>query len=146
MRATSGCEPGRAEVAAAVGLALEEYEQILHRLESGKQPSLPSDDPSADANEELERIPSKDMTPYDACSRKEDFALLREYLERLKPRQSRVLRLYYFGGLGLKEIGAQLGVGEARVSQIHKQAISEIRRMMATEERESSKFPSSMVQ
>lgn len=146
LRATSGCEPGRAEVAAAVGLALEEYEQILHRLESGKQPSLPSDDPNADASEELERIPSKDMTPYDACSRKEDFALLREYLERLKPRQSRVLRLYYFGGLGLKEIGAQLGVGEARVSQIHKQAISEIRRMMATEERESSKSPSSMVQ
>lgn len=145
LRAKGGREPGHDEVAAAVGLGIEEYERILHRLESGKQPSVPSDDPLADPHEELERVPSTDMTPYEICSQREDYTLLRSYIGQLKPRHGQVLHLYYFKGLGLKEIGSRLGVGEARVSQIHKQAVSELKRMMAVRE-PAARQASSMVQ
>src|ERR1700742_1494250 len=132
LRATSGKEPEREEIAHAVGLGLAEYDRTLHRLESAKQPSLQSENHDSDPTDELSQIPTKDQTPYEACAKKEDFKLLRTYIKELKPRQRRVLELYYFHEMGLKEIGEQMGVGEARISQIHKQAVIELRRLIAT--------------
>ena len=60
--------------------------------------------------------------------------------------QKRVLQLYYFGDKGLKEIGEELGVGEARVSQIHKQAVIELRRMIAANKRAVAPSVSTMIQ
>jgi RNA polymerase sigma factor for flagellar operon FliA len=146
LRATSKCEPTREEIAQAVGLGLAEYDRTLHRLESGKQPSLQSEDHDSDPTEELNQLPSKDQTPYEACSKGEDFKLLRKYIKELKPRQRRVLELYYFKEVGLKEIGEQMGVGEARISQIHKQAVSELRQLIATGTRTRVSNVSTMVQ
>lgn len=132
LRATAGKEPEREEIARAVGLGLAEYDRTLHRLESAKQPSIQAENNNAEPNDELSQLPAKDQTPYEACSRKEDFKLLRTYIKELKPRQRRVLELYYFQEMGLKEIGEQMGVGEARISQIHKQAVLELRRLINT--------------
>src|SRR5215467_3345700 len=87
LRGIKGREPGRDEVAEAVGLGLAEYEKTLHRLESAKQPALQSDDHEADPSEELNQLPSKDATPYELCSKNQDFKLLRIYLKDLKLRQ-----------------------------------------------------------
>src|SRR5262249_522254 len=124
-------EPSREEIADAVGLGLAEYDQTLQRLESGKQPTVPSGVQETDPQDEFSRIASKDETPFEACSKREDFALFRRFIAELKPRRRQVLQLYYFHELGLKEIGDRLGVGEARVSQIHKQAIEELKRIIA---------------
>jgi RNA polymerase sigma factor FliA len=94
----------------------------------------------------LNQLPSKDQTPYEACSKGEDFKLLRKYIKERKPRQRRVLELYYFKEVGLKEIGEQMGVGEARISQIHKQAVSELRQLIATGTRTRVSNVSTMVQ
>lgn len=146
LRGVKGIEPGREEIAEAVGLGLAEYEKTLQRLESGKQPSMQSDDQDGDPQEELAQIPSKDLSAFDACCKKEDFKLLRTYISQLKARQKRVLQLYYFGDKGLKEIGEELGVGEARVSQIHKQAVIELRRMINANKRVVAANVSTMVQ
>lgn len=131
LRAESGAEPSRAEIAGAVGLGLAEYERTLYRLEAGKQSPSSLTDRDAEFSDEVDSIPSPDQTPFEFCSRREDLKLLRAHIERLKPRQRQVLQLHYFAEMGLKEIGAQMGVGEARISQIHKQAITELRRMIA---------------
>jgi RNA polymerase sigma factor for flagellar operon FliA len=131
LRAKTGCEPVREEIAEAVGLGLVDYDRALHRLESGKQPSLQSDDRDSEPSNELNQLPSKDQTPFDACCKNEDFTLVRRYIKELKPRQRQVLELYYFKEIGLKKIGEQMGVGEARISQIHKEAVTELRRMIA---------------
>lgn len=146
LRARKGSEPGREEIAQAVGMGLAEYDRTLHRLESAKQPSLQSDDHDSDPSEELNQLPSKDQTPFEACCKTEDFKLLRTYIKELKPRQRRVLELYYFKEMGLKEIGEEMGVGEARISQIHKQAVTELRRMIATRTRVVASSVSTMVQ
>jgi RNA polymerase sigma factor for flagellar operon FliA len=146
LRGIQGKEPSREQIAEAVGLGLQEYDRTMHRLESGKQPSLQSDDQDSDAIDELAQIPSKDKTPYELCSKREDFKHLRSYICKLKSRQKQVLQMYYFKDMGLKEIGEHLGVGEARVSQIHKQAVTELRRMISVPQRRGSSNVSTMVQ
>ncbi len=145
LRAGSGQEPSREQIAASVGLGLAQYDRTLQRLESGKQPAVQSCDHDAETSDEMSKLPSKDESPYDICSKKEDFTALRSYLSQLKPRYREVLELYYFKDMGLKMIGERLGVGEARISQIHKQAIIELRKLVATGRRVAPRA-STMVQ
>ena len=130
LRARSGAEPSREEIAEAVGVGLAEYERILERLESGKPTASCVNEEEDTTPDEINCLPSKDESPYEACSRKEDTRLLKARINQLKPRHQEVLRLYYFQDMGLKEIGACLGVGEARVCQLHKQALGELRRLV----------------
>jgi len=146
LRAATGEEPSREEVAVSVGLGLAAYERMLHRLESAKQPSLQSDDHDSDPSDELNKIPAKGQTPFEACSKGEDLKLMRSYIGQLKSRQRQVLQLYYFQDMGLREIGERLGVGEARISQIHKQAVLELRRMIASHRRIPATNVSTLVQ
>jgi RNA polymerase sigma factor for flagellar operon FliA len=50
-----------------------------------------------------------------------------EALADLPEREKQVLVLYYYEELTMKEVGAVLGVGESRVSQIHSLAITRLR-------------------
>jgi DNA-directed RNA polymerase specialized sigma subunit len=56
------------------------------------------------------------------------------------------LELYYFKEMGLREIGEQIGVGEARISQIHKQAVTELRWLISSRTRVPAAAVSAMVQ
>jgi RNA polymerase sigma factor for flagellar operon FliA len=131
LRAESGTEPDRQQIAEAVGLGLAAYERTLQRLESSKQPATHPDKMDSDFNDELAQIPSPDASPFELFCKREDFKVLKSYIAKLKSKQRQVLELYYFQDLGLKEIGTRLGVGEARISQIHKQAILELRRLIS---------------
>jgi RNA polymerase sigma factor FliA len=145
LRATAGEEPSRENIAQAVGLGLMEYEQILHRLESGKPSGAHCNDEKEKMTDEINELPSGDESPFDACSKGEDMRMLEAHIRQLKPRQQQVLRMYYFKDLGLKEIGHKLGVGEARICQIHKQAVTELRRLM-DRKRVAAPVVSTMVQ
>jgi RNA polymerase sigma factor for flagellar operon FliA len=48
-------------------------------------------------------------------------------LEDLDEKEKQVVTLYYLEELTMKEVGAVLGVGESRVSQIHSAAIVRLR-------------------
>ncbi len=70
-------------------------------------------------------------TPLDDAMRQESIDLLAEAIRRLPEAQQRVLHLYYYEELTLKEIGAVLEVSESRICQIHKEATKKLRAMMA---------------
>jgi RNA polymerase sigma factor for flagellar operon FliA len=140
LRGQARREPSREEIAEAVGLGLAAYDQTMQRLEAAKQPAMQASEQDLDPCDELSQIPSKGHTPFEACSKNEDLAHMRSHIMHLKPRYRRVLHLYYFKEMGLKEIGEELGVGEARVSQIHKQAIEELRRITQSSQTGST-FP-----
>jgi RNA polymerase sigma factor for flagellar operon FliA len=141
----NGEEPSKEEIAEAVGLGLDEYDRTLHHLESGKQLPSRSTYDSAEVDD-VDRLPSPSETPYEACRKSEDARVLRSFLDQLQPRLRKILRLYYFEELGLKEIGDRLGVGEARISQLHKQAVLELRRLIASNRRTPAARTSTMVQ
>jgi RNA polymerase sigma factor for flagellar operon FliA len=52
-------------------------------------------------------------------------------IEELPERERQLLALYYYEELTMKEAGAVLGIGEARVSQLHSAAIIRLRARMA---------------
>lgn len=146
LRTTTGQEPSSEEIAQAVGMGLAEYEQARQRLECGQQSMTRLDATDPDATNELNQIPSKDESAFDVCSKSETAKVLRSYIEQLAPRLREVVKLYYFEELQLKEIGRRLGVGEARISQILKQAGIELRRLMDSGKRTPSRNISTMVQ
>jgi RNA polymerase sigma factor for flagellar operon FliA len=55
-------------------------------------------------------------------------------LAQLPARERRIVGLYYFGDVTMKQIGEQIGVNESRVSQLHARAIQRLRRLLATTE------------
>ena len=52
---------------------------------------------------------------------------LQEAIEELSEREQTILSLYYVEELNMKEVAAVLGVGEARVSQLHTKIILKLR-------------------
>ena len=56
-----------------------------------------------------------------------DPAAIAERIARLPDRGKRVVSLYYYDQLTMREIGEVLGVSESRVSRLHKQAITRLR-------------------
>lgn len=79
---------------------------------------------------EADRTPadkSSEGNPLSALSRKRVAAMLRQELDLLPERDRLVLHLHYFKGMRLKEIGRFLGVSEARISQIHHRALSQLK-------------------
>src|SRR5947208_13481307 len=58
LRATTGEEPSKAQIAEAVGLGLGEYDRALHRLESSKQPVVQADDRESEPADEISQLPS----------------------------------------------------------------------------------------
>lgn len=146
LRAATGYEPSSEEIAQAVGIGLEEYEQARQRLESGQQSVSRQDENSSDGTDELYQLPAKDESAFEVCSKRETAKVLRSYIDQLTPRLREVIKLYYFEDLQLKEIGRRLGVGEARVSQILKQASIELRQLMDAGKRTPAKKVSTLVQ
>jgi RNA polymerase sigma factor FliA len=56
--------------------------------------------------------------------------ILAEELDKIPERQKLVLTLYYHEDMNMKEIAKALGITEARVCQIHSQALLNLRASM----------------
>ena len=72
----------------------------------------------------------EELSPYSLCYQKEVLELLRNSVDQLSDRERHILALYYYEELTMKEIGIVLGVGEARVSQLHSAAVRKVRTYM----------------
>jgi RNA polymerase sigma factor FliA len=81
-------------------------------------------------------------TPYCLCLKSEMRELLAKAIQDLPAKEQQVLSLYYFEELTMKEVGAVLGVGESRVSQIHSMAMLRLRGRMKELTRDASIAPS----
>ncbi len=85
---------------------------------------LPTDE---DGQECLEAAPERQ-----AVDNEDLLARLREEIDRLPARMRTVMALYHYEGLKMREIGERLGLTESRVSQIHSNAVSRLRRVLKT--------------
>lgn len=135
LRALTREEPETTAVAEAAGMTIAEYHRTLQRLESGRHMPLAwEEDEAAD---EVGNLPSSEESPFQVCSRRERWERLNCHIEGLKPRLREVLYLYYFEELGFREIGTRMGVGEARICQMHKEALQMLRRKAENENRDT---------
>ncbi len=128
LTARLGHAPGEHEVAAAMGLDLETYQQLLGDLKGLEIGTLHMERNEDSGEEELAYVPGRpDEDPLFRCLRGEMEERLGDAIANLPDRERLVMTLYYFEEMTMREIGLALGVVESRVSQVHASAVVHLR-------------------
>jgi RNA polymerase sigma factor for flagellar operon FliA len=126
----SATEP---ELAHVMEMTLEEFQHMLDDIRGLEVASLQveslEDGRTTDLSENLPGPANQD--PLLLCMQQERKHMLAGAIAQLPPREQEVLALYYQEELTMKEVGAVLGVGESRVSQIHSAAVARLRVLLA---------------
>jgi RNA polymerase sigma factor for flagellar operon FliA len=122
--------PTPLEIAKALRLSLTQYEELLEEIRPATFVCLDSAN-AGDESGENSRYDSiaddSQEDPVDGAARRELIQLIAARLQHLPEIQRKVLALYYFEDLRLREIAEAFGVTESRICQIHAQAILAIR-------------------
>ena len=128
-----GRSPQESEIAAELGMALDDYQSLLGKVR-GTQLVYLEDIGGSDSEGGDDYL---DRHVADAGA--DPFALLRDQrlrlalvdaIKNLPEREQYVMGMYYEHDMNLKEIAAVLGVTESRVCQLHSQAIARLRTKM----------------
>jgi RNA polymerase sigma factor for flagellar operon FliA len=128
LRRELGHEPSLADLAAKIGSDEKRLGRTIVRINA-----IESTSPLAN-NENLDEstlptalIPSEPEQPDEAYERQETKERVCAAIASLPPREQKVIGLYYYGEATMKQIGAEIGVNESRVSQLHARAIRRLR-------------------
>lgn len=124
-----GHTPSESELAEALGMELRQLQQLVGELDGLEVGSLRVESPRDGKEEDLcEYLPNApEDTPFFLCLRSEMKGLLTQVVAELPEKERQVLALYYYEELTMKEVGAVMGIGESRVSQIHTMAVIRLR-------------------
>ena len=132
LRRELGHEPSLADLAAKVGSDEKRLGRTIVRINA-----IESTSPLAN-NENLDEsllptalIPSAPEQPDSAYQRQETKDRVSAAIASLPPREQKVIGLYYYREATMKQIGAEIGVNESRVSQLHARAIRRLRDALA---------------
>ena len=121
VEARRGAEATETEVAAHMGVTLEEYQRIVQ--DSLGCQLLRLNDADDGDESPLDRLPDGAPDPAAATLENSLRQAIIDAMQDLPERERLVLSLYYEQELNLKEIGAVLKVTESRVCQLHGQAL-----------------------
>jgi RNA polymerase sigma factor FliA len=138
LRHQKGKEPTLGEIAEEMGLSEDQADDIIAQMQTAQVLSLNDYLPSDEEGTETRKMdvtanaaaPSPDQAAVDE-ERKE---LLVEAILALPDQQQKVLNLYYYEELTLKEIGMVLDVTESRICQIHGAAMKKLRKVLREKE------------
>jgi RNA polymerase sigma factor for flagellar operon FliA len=123
-----GRAAGEGEVAAEMGLGLEEYQQLLGELKGLEVGTLHMERNEDSGEEELAYVPGRpEEDPLFRCLRGELQGRLTDAIANLPDRERLVMTLYYYEEMTMREIGLALGVVESRISQVHASAVVHLR-------------------
>jgi len=128
LRLALGHEPSLADLAAAVGSDEKRLGKTIVRINTIESTSpLSCGDNVDEAQLPAVFVPAEPERPDHAYERGEVRNRVRTAIETLPARERRVICLYYYEEVTMKEIGAELGVNESRVSQLHARALRRLR-------------------
>jgi len=125
VEAREGREAREAEIAAAMGVPIEEYQRIVQDSSSCQVASM---DDMTDAAAVADRNANPLLDAENGALR----SAVAEAITGLPERERLVMSMYYDDELNLKEIGAVLGISESRVCQLHGQALVRLRSRLRT--------------
>jgi len=134
LRLELGYEPSLADLAARVGSDEKRLGRTIVRINTIESTSPASaGDHVSEASLPAVLVPSEPEAPDAAYVRTETRERVHRAIASLPKRERRLISLYYFGDVTMKQIGAELGVNESRVSQLHARAIQRLRQALACE-------------
>ena len=117
--------PTDADIAEELDLPIEAYHKISSEVASVKL--LSPDELNSPELNDFADIPSTERSPDEEIHESDLQKILTQAIEELPEKEQLVMSLYYDEEMNLKEIGAIIGVGESRVSQLHGQAVARLR-------------------
>jgi RNA polymerase sigma factor for flagellar operon FliA len=125
-----GRAPEAEEIAAALGMTLDEYAQTVSSV--GTTSLVPAADLGFGKGEEA--LSGDDILsdggesgPMSKVLRKEKVEILARAIEQLPEKERIVVSFYYFEGLTMREMATALRLTEGRISQLHSQAMLRLR-------------------
>ncbi|SDJ70840.1 RNA polymerase sigma factor WhiG [Streptomyces indicus] len=128
--------PSEAEVAAEMGIAVEELHAVFSQLSLANVVALEELLHVGGEGDRLSLMDTLEDTaadnPVEVAEDRELRRLLARAINTLPDREKTVVTLYYYEGLTLAEIGNVLGVTESRVSQIHTKSVLQLRAKLAS--------------
>jgi RNA polymerase sigma factor FliA len=138
-----GHPPTEEQMALALGLTPDKYRAWLDEIRPAAFVCLDAaSGATADGATPHESIPDDSQEdPSDGASRNELKQIIAHRIRQLPPTQQKVLALYYFEDLRLREIAEAFGLTESRISQIHAQAVLAIRSFIERHEGGAQSLP-----
>jgi RNA polymerase sigma factor FliA len=128
LRRELGHEPSMADLAARVGSDEKRLSRTIVRINTIEATSpLNTGEHMDESSLPTVLVPSEPESPDAAYERCETRDRVRAAIQSLPWRERKVIGLYYYGEVTMKHIGAEIGVNESRVSQLHARAIRRLR-------------------
>ncbi len=126
LRQRLGREPTEAELAAGMGMSAEEYQSLATVVWL----PLAEGDDARPTGASVEALLSAAPNAEEQRIDREDRRQIQAAISSLPERQRLVVTLSYTQGMTLARIGELLGVSESRVSQIRKQALTRLKKLV----------------
>jgi RNA polymerase sigma factor for flagellar operon FliA len=128
LRRELGHEPSMADLAARVGSDEKRLSRTIVRINTIEATSpLATGEHLDESSLPTALVPSEPDAPDAAYEKMEVRERVRAAIRLLPARERKVIGLYYYGEVTMKQIGAEIGVNESRVSQLHARAIRRLR-------------------
>lgn len=128
LRRELGHEPSLADLAAKVGSDEKRLSRTIVRINTIESTSpLASADRLSEGSLPPVLMPAEPDTPDAIYEKTEIRDRVRAAIQALPWRERKLIGLYYYGEVTMKQIGAEIGVNESRVSQLHARAIRRLR-------------------
>jgi RNA polymerase sigma factor for flagellar operon FliA len=125
LRSRLGREPEDEEVAQELEVGIEEYFRILHRGAGAGLLSI--EELLADGGGKLNGQGVEAASPLDELKVKEVKRVVASALKGLSEIEQKVVALYYYEDLTLREIAEVFHLTESRICQIHSKAVMRLR-------------------
>lgn len=134
LRRELGAEPSLADLAARVGSDEARLGRTIVRINTIESTSPLSAGENVDGSSlPAALVPSEPPAPDKSFEEKEVRDRIRAAIASLPPRERRVVAMYYYAEATMKQIGAEIGVNESRVSQLHARAIARLRKALGAD-------------
>jgi RNA polymerase sigma factor for flagellar operon FliA len=134
LRASLGHEPSLADLAQAIGSDEKRLGKTIVRINTIESTSPFSNADTVDESQlPAVLVPAEPERPDLQYERDEVKNRVRNAIATLPVREQRVIALYYYNEVTMKDIGAELGVNESRVSQLHARAIRRLKEALGAE-------------
>lgn len=124
-----GRQPTDVELAEKLEVGIEELHEMCHTTQTRRIVSI--DQPvTEDGSRLVSLLPNDDDVARDVVER-ENLDVLRKGVEGLPGSERTALKMRYFDGMKLREIGEVMGVSESRVCQLCKKGEDRLRKRIA---------------
>lgn len=130
-----GRTPTEKEIAQKLGVSIERYHRMLQGSTASNLLSLDAL-MQGEADSSVIEVNDDDSVEIVAVDGKRSKALVKA-LKGLPEREQQLLNLYYVHELNMKEVGEALELTEARICQLHRQALLRLRSLLEEWNRES---------